>query len=211
MKTIKVIVADDHKLVANGLIALLQPIPTIEVVGTAANGLEVLQLLEKRSADVVLLDISMPEMDGLETTEQIKKRYPGVRVLVLTTNDEGSIIASLFERGADGYLLKNVSNQELIQGIETAHRGQRVLSVELSHKLIDGLQRDKNRVPRLTKRERQVLALIADECTLNDIAAQLSLSVNTVVTHKRNLFTKLATNTSVGLVRRAIQLGLLEA
>lgn len=211
MNTIKIIIADDHKILVDGLIAILQPLPHIEVVGRAANGKEVLNLLNKQIVDVVLLDLSMPVMDGLETTLQIKQKYPRVKVLILTTNDEGSIIASVFESGANGYLLKNISNQQLIQGIEDAAAGKKVISNELTDKLIEGLQQKNEEIPHLTRREQQVLHLIAEELTLNDIAEKLNISVHTVVTHKRSLFVKMQTNTSVGLVRKAIQLGFLKA
>jgi len=210
---IKVLLTDDHQILLDGIRAILEQDPELEVVGTAANGLQVLELLKKQSVDVLLLDLMMPIMDGLETTMHVKKKYPKVKVLMLTTNDEGSIITSIFKEGASGYLLKNASQQTLIQGIKDAYIGKKVLSPHLTAKMIESLnQKSKprqNRIPKITKSELEVVKLIAQEYTTQQIADTLFVSTNTVATHKRNLFVKMDVKNSVGMIRKASDWGLI--
>lgn len=210
---IKLILADDHQILLDGIKAILEQDPALEVVGTAANGLQVLELLKKNTIDVLLLDLMMPIMDGLETTLHVKKQYPDVKILLLTTNDEGSIITSIFKRGATGYLLKNASQEILIQGIKDAYLGKKVLSAHLTAKMIESLSEPaKNKtgsIPRITKRELEVIKLIAKEYTTQEIADELFVSTNTVATHKRNLFVKMDVKNSVGMIKKAVDWQLL--
>ena len=210
---IKILLADDHQILMDGLKAILEFDPELEVVGTAANGLQVLEFLKSQSADVLLLDLQMPVMDGLETTLQVKKQYPDIKILMLTTNDEGSIITSIFKRGATGYLLKNASKETLIQGIKDAYAGKKVLSPHLTAKMIESLaEKPKPRqgeIPKITKRELEVVKLIAKEYTTQQIADALFVSTNTVATHKRNLFVKMDVKNSVGMIKKAVDWGLL--
>lgn len=210
---IKVILADDHQILLDGIKAILVQDPELEVVGTACNGLQVLELLKKQSADVLLLDLMMPVMDGLETTMHVKKQFPKVNVLILTTNDEGSIITSIFKRGATGYLLKNASQDILIKGIKDAAIGKKVLSPHLTTKMIESLMEpskpQKGEIPKITKRELEVIKLIAKEYTTQQIADELFVSTNTVATHKRNLFVKMDIKNSVGMIRKASDWGLI--
>lgn len=210
---IKIILADDHQILLDGIRAILEQDPELEIVGTAANGLQVLELLKKQSADVLLLDLMMPIMDGLETTMHVKKKYPNVNILVLTTNDEGSIITSIFKRGATGYLLKNSSQAVLLQGIKDAYLGKTVLSPHLTTKMVESLSAKpkpkKGQIPKITKRELEVLKLISEEYTTNEIAKSLFVSTNTVATHKRNLFVKMDVKNSVGMIKKAVDWGML--
>ena len=204
---IKIILADDHQILLDGIRAILEQDAELEVVGTAANGLQVLELLKKQTADVLLLDLMMPIMDGLETTMHVKKQFPEVRILILTTNDEGSIITSIFQRGATGYLLKNANQETLIQGIKDAYIGKKVLSPHLTTKMIESLSEPNKPkagdIPRITKRELEVIKLIAQEYTTQEIADTLYVSTNTVATHKRNLFVKMEVKNSVGMIKKA--------
>ena len=127
MEKIRVLLADDHQILLDGLKAILSRDKTLSVVGTASNGLEVLEFLKTAPVDVLLLDLQMPVMDGMETAMHVKKSFPEVIIIMLTTNDEGSIITSLFKVGATGYLLKNASKESLIQGIKDAYAGKRSL------------------------------------------------------------------------------------
>lgn len=210
---IKIILADDHQILLDGIKAILEQDEALAVVGTAANGLQVLELLKTQTADVLLLDLMMPVMDGLETTMHVKKQYPTINILILTTNDEGSIITSIFKRGATGYLLKNASQDILIQGIKDAAIGKKVLSPHLTAKMIESLSEPnkpkKGDIPRITKRELEVIQLIAKEYTTQEIANALYVSTNTVATHKRNLFVKMDVKNSVGMIKKASDWGLL--
>lgn len=214
MEMIKVLLADDHQIMLDGLKAIIAKDRSLKVVGTACNGLEVLEYLKKEPVDVLLLDLQMPGMDGLETTLHVKKSFPNVKVVMLTTNDEGSIIMSLFKVGATGYLLKNASKEYLIQGIKDAHAGKRVLSSHLTEKMIESLTEEpkikEGTIPKITKREIEVIKLIAQEYTTQEIADTLFVSTNTVATHKRNLFVKMEVKNSVGMVKKALEWGLLE-
>ena len=213
MEKIKVLIADDHQIMLDGLKAILTKDRSLSVVGTANNGLEVLEFLKKEEVDVILLDLQMPIMDGLETTMHVKKSHPSVNIIMLTTNDEGSIITSLFKVGATGYLLKNTSKENLIQGIKDAYAGKKVISSHLTEKMIESLTEEskpkEGSVPMITKREIEVIKLIAQEYTTQEIADQLFVSTNTVATHKRNLFVKMDVKNSVGMIKKAVDWGLL--
>lgn len=213
MEKIKVLLADDHQIMLDGLRAIFANDESIEVVGTASNGMEVLEFLKNNPLDVLLLDLQMPVMDGLETTMHVKKSYPDVKVILLTTNDEGSIITSLFKVGATGYLLKNASKENLIQGIKDAYEGKKVLSAHLTEKMIESLNENpkvrEGEIPKITKREIEVVKLIAQEYTTQEIADALFVSTNTVATHKRNLFVKMDVKNSVGMIKKAVDWGLI--
>lgn len=214
MSKIKIFLTDDHQIMIDGLKSILLSEPNFEVVGEASNGIETLKKLETIQPDILLLDLIMPRMDGLETIKHITKRFPSIRVIMLTTNDEGSIITTLFKEGASGFLLKNSSKEELIDGVKKAYRGEKVISGVLTAKVLESLQKPKPKiksglVPRLTKREKDVLQRIAEEKTTKEIADELFISTNTVVSHRRNLLVKFDAKTSIGLVKKALELGLL--
>ena len=160
-----------------------------------------------------MLDLQMPQMDGLETTMHAKKAHPDLKILMLTTNDEGSIITSMFKNGATGYLLKNASQETLIQGIKDAFAGKKVLSPHLTAKMIESLsekpQPKPGDIPKITKRELEVVKLIAKQYTTQQIAEALFVSTNTVATHKRNLFVKMDVKNSVGMIKKAVDWGLI--
>ena len=210
---IKVLLADDHQILLDGIKAILEQDAQLEVVGTAANGLQVLEFLKNQSADVLLLDLMMPMMDGIETTIHVKKKYPELKILILTTNDEGSLITTIFQEGASGYLLKNASQATLVQGIKDAFAGKKVLSPHLTAKMIESLEKKneklKNGIPKITKRELEVVKLIAQEYTTQQIADKLFVSTNTIATHKRNLFVKMDVKNSVGMIKKASDWGLI--
>ncbi|MCT4623283.1 MAG: response regulator transcription factor [Schleiferiaceae bacterium] len=209
---INVLIADDHQIMLDGLKAILNKEPDLDVVGTAHNGIEVLDLLKSTKVDVLLLDIQMPEMDGIETIGHVASLYPKTKILMLTTNDEGSIITDLFSKGAMGYLLKNSAQETLIKGIKDAHQGHKVLSPHLTEKMLESLTRPKpssDETPQITNRELDVLKLIAKGLTTQQIADDLFVSTNTVATHKRNLFVKMEVNNSAGMIKKAMDWGLI--
>lgn len=210
---IRILLADDHVILLDGLKAILNSEADMEVVDTATNGVQVLEKLEKHAVDVLLLDLQMPVMDGYETINQVTKKYPDLRILVLTTTDEGSIITALFKAGAIGYLLKNASQETIISGIRDAFAGKKVISPHLTAKMLDSLSQKPRpgpgTIPKITRRELEVIKLIAREFTTQQIADELFVSTNTVATHKRNLFVKMDVKNSVGLIRKATEWGLL--
>lgn len=211
---IRLLLADDHQILLDGIRAILESDEELNVIGTASNGVEVLRFLEKEKVDVLLLDLQMPEMDGIETIEHVHAKYPAIKILMLTTTDEGSIITNIFKKGAIGYLLKNSSQDVLIQGIKDAYAGKKVLSPHLTAKMIESLSEKAptpaGGIPPITNRELDVLRLIAKEYTTQQIADELFVSTNTVATHKRNLFVKMDVKNSVGMIRKAVDWGLLK-
>lgn len=209
---IKIFITDDHQIMIDGLIAMFQDEADFKIVGSASNGIETLKKLESTDCNVLLLDLVMPRMDGIETTKHVVKRYPNIKILVLTTNDEGSIITTLFKYGVTGFLPKISSKEVLIESVRKAARGEKVLSGDLTAKMLESLQNPKKKiqkgVPKLTKREKDVLLLIMEEKTTQEIASQLFISANTVITHRRNLLVKFDVKNSVGLAKKALEMGL---
>ena len=209
---IKIFITDDHQIMLDGLKSILVCEPTFEIVGEALNGVETLKKLETITPDVLLMDLIMPRMDGLETTKHIRKRYPHIKIIILTTNDEGSIITSISKQGASGFLLKNTSSDVLINSIHQVYKGKKILSSDLTQKILHQLNTppspSKTKL-KLTKREKDVLKLIAKEKTTAEIASQLFISTHTVISHRRNLLVKFDVKTSVGLVKKALESGIL--
>lgn len=214
MKKIKILLADDHQILLDGLKSMLEEEDDFEIVGTANNGVEALQCLDNLEADVLVLDLYMPRMDGIEATAIANKKYPNLKILILTTNDEGSIITEILKNGASGYLLKNASQKELVRGIRLAKAGKTVLSDQVTAKMIESMQQEHSKskqpkIPKITNREKEVLEYIAQEYTAQEIANELFVSLNTIITHRRNLFVKLDVKNSVGLVRKSMEYGII--
>ncbi len=212
-KEIRIFLTDDHQIMIDGLKSILLSEPNFRVVGEACNGIETLKKLETIETDVLLVDLLMPRMDGLETTKLVLKRFPNIKIVMLTTNDEGSIITTLFKYGASGFLLKNSSREELVEGIKKAFEGKKVLSHALTTKMLESFQSPtpppSKAVPRLTKREKDVLKLIAEEKTTQEIADSLFISSHTVISHRRNLLVKFDAKSSIGIVKKALEMGVL--
>lgn len=211
---IRVLLADDHRMFLDGIGALLTDLPDITLMGTAANGGEVMAALASDPPDVLVLDINMPGLDGLETLNMMREKHPDVRVLVLSMHSELRFIEQAIEDGATGYILKNANKTELVDAVRTVARGEQYFSREVSNVLIDamrnpGKQQGYRQVD-LSKRELEVLRLIANECTSPEIAEQLFISEHTVKSHRKNLISKLGVKNIAGLVRFAIENDLLD-
>ena len=210
---IKLLIADDHQMFIDGIKALLKNEKDIKVVGEALNGEEVLSILVKEKADIVLLDINMPKMDGIETTREIRKRFPAVKVIILTMHNKNEFIAGLANEGAAGYVLKNTGKRELIDAIQSVHEGKTFFSKEVTETIMQNLYKkpseQKIESAQLTAREKDVLKLIAHEFSTKEIADKLFISTNTVETHRKNLMSKLNTKNIAGLVKFALQTGLI--
>ena len=194
---IKVVLADDHAIVREGTRELIQREPDLEVIGEASDGAEAVALAEKLAPDVVIMDISMPGVNGIEATRLIKKVRPTTAVLILTAYDSEQYIMAILEAGAAGYLLKSVRGQELIEAIRSVFAGESVLQPATTRRVIDQLisrtmHEEQSTGNPLTERETEVLKLAARGVSNKDIAEQLYLSTRTVQTHLSNIFKKLA-------------------
>jgi DNA-binding NarL/FixJ family response regulator len=200
---------DDHALVRAGIRALIDTIGGVEVVAEAGNGREALQQVEECAPDLVLLDLTMPEMSGFEVLEQLAQRYPQVRVIILTMHEAREYTNRALRLGAAGFISKSAAGNELKQGIESVMRGETYTSKEAPHEVIP---RDESRAQKLletlTPRQHEILVLIAEGQTTKEIARNLSISVKTVETHRAQLMERLDIRDVAGLVRFAIKTGL---
>jgi len=217
MKRIKVLVADDHTIVRQGLLALLNEQPDIEVVAEAEDGRDALKKCEKLAPDIVILDVGMPRLNGLEAARQIKKQNQAVKILMLTMHSDEEYIFETLRSGASGYLLKDAAATELITAIHSIYSGQSYLSPSVSHRVIENYIRrseppasdDSGSHKLLTEREREVLQLVAEGKTNREIADILNISIKTVDNHRTNLMNKLDIHDRAGLVRYAIRKGII--
>lgn len=204
---IRVLVVDDQQLMREGLVALLELLDDIEVVGDAGNGQDALARLAESPADVVLMDLRMPVMDGAEATRQISRRHPETAVLVLTTYDDDSSIASALQAGARGYLTKDAGRVEIAAAIRSAAAGQSTFDPAVSRRLVAALSRTepaRRELPDgLTEREGQILALIGRGLSNADIAAELFIGPATVKTHINNAFAKIGARNRADATRYA--------
>jgi DNA-binding NarL/FixJ family response regulator len=201
--------------VRDGICALLRLAGDIEVVGEAANGREALEMAKKLMPDVVLMDIAMPNMDGLEATRRIRKEFPKVKVLVLTQYDDKEYVFPVIEAGASGFLSKTAASSELVSGIRSVYRGDSFLSPSAARILVEDYQQEasirKEQDPykQLTDREREILKLLAEGYTTRKIADMLVISVKTVEGHKTNLMSKLDIHNRTDLVKYALRKGII--
>ena len=215
MQKIKVLVVDDHTIVRDGICALLALATDIEVVGEAANGMEALEKVRQLTPDVVLMDIAMPIMDGLEATRRIHKESPKTKVLVLTQYDEKDYILSIIEVGAQGFITKMSASSELAAGIRAVHRGDSFLSPTAARFLVEGYQQGNgiggrnDPYEQLTNREREIFKLLVEGHTTQEIADVLVISPKTVEGHKTNLMAKLDIHSRTDLVKYALRKGII--
>lgn len=201
---IKAYIVDDHAVVIEGIYSLLQKEKDIEMAGYASNAANCLQYFSNHTADVILMDISLPDMNGVDLCKLIKKNYPGIMVLALSTFNQGTYIRKMMESGASGYLLKNAGRQEIIEAIKVVVKGKTYLSFDAGQALKSGTEQ-LNSIPPLTKREKEVLAAVAEGLTNMQIAEKLFISVDTVESHRKNLHAKLNVKNTAMLVRFALE------
>ena len=203
MSPIRLLIVDDHPVVRDGLRGMVAAEPDLEVVGEAGNGLEALALVPRVRPDVALVDLRMPELDGVATIRALRERHPEVRVLVLTTFDGERDVVSAIEAGATGYLLKDAPRAELFRAVRAAARGESVLAPEVATRLV-GQLRAPSAAP-LTQRELQVLELVARGATNREAAARLHVSEATVKTHLVHAFGKLGVSDRTAAVTAALE------
>jgi two-component system response regulator NreC len=215
MAKIRVLVTDDHAIVRDGICALLALTGDIEAVGVAANGREALEMVRELTPDVVLMDIAMPIMGGVEATRRIRKEFPKVKVLVLTQYDDKAYVFPVIEAGASGFISKTAVSSELAAGIRSVYRGDSFLSPSVARFLVEDYQQvasmKENQDPygQLTNREREILKLVAEGNTTQEIAAMLVLSPKTVERHKTNLMAKLDIHNRTELIKYALRKGII--
>jgi DNA-binding NarL/FixJ family response regulator len=211
---LRVVLADDHALVRAGIRSLLERMPGVEVVGEADNGIEALASIESNQPDVVLIDIAMRGLNGLEVASRVAKTWPQVRVIILSMHADEEYVAQALRAGAVGYLLKDSATAELDLALEAARRGETYLSPSISRAVIRGyLSRspgeEQKAASPLTPRQREILTLVADGKSTKEIAQLLELSAKTVETHRAQLMERLNIHDVAGLVKYALQAGLI--
>lgn len=202
---IRVFIVDDHPVVIEGIHSLLQNEKGIEWAGQAMNAQSCLGFFVNNTADVVLMDISMPGMEGVELCAVIKEKYPGIMVLGLSTFNQGLYIKKMMENGASGYILKNSSREELITAIHTVYEGGIYFSGEAGQALQEYQKSSLQELPALTSREKEILELIAQGYTNPQIAEKIFLSSFTVDSHRKNLLAKLNVKNTASLIRLAVE------
>jgi two-component system response regulator NreC len=216
VKPTRVVVVDDHTLIRQGMVGLLDRQADIEVVGEAGNGRDGIELVERLRPDVVLMDVAMPGISGLDATRELKSRLPDVPVIMLTIHDRDDYIFEALRAGAVGYVLKGADVQDLLAAVRSARRGEVFLQPDAIKSLVaDFLRRgdvgeDRQRLDGLSDREREILRLIAQGQTTPEIAASLGLSPHTIGSHRERIMTKLDLHSKTALVKYAIARGLID-
>ncbi|MFN3477646.1 MAG: response regulator [Candidatus Methylomirabilales bacterium] len=214
MKRIRILLADDHAIVRAGLRLLLESQPDMEVVGEAADGRETIRKVRELRPDVVVMDIAMPDLTGLEATRRIKEEDPQIQILALTMHEDERYFFQMVHAGASGYVVKGAPPADLLAAIRSVSQGQAYLDPSLAKKLLgeylSRAKEGKEAYDDLTDREREVLRLIAEGKTSKEIAELLSLSVHTVERHRQNIMGKLRLHNRAELIRYAIRKGLID-
>jgi len=206
---INVFIIDDHKMVIEGLELLLKDTETIKVVGTATSGEEGIQKLPKVNPDVLLLDINMPGINGIDTCKVLLKELPNLKVIAISMHKESSLIKMMLSNGAKGYVLKNAGQEEVVKAIKTVYNGKMYLDATVNEIVVNSVANKSTKkespFPSISRREKEVLQLILDEYTTQEIADKLIISFGTVETHRRNMLNKLGAKNTAGLVRIALE------
>lgn len=212
---IRVLVADDHAIIREGLCIMLGNQPDIEVVGKAANGREAIRLVDKYEPDVAVMDISMPELNGIEAIQQMLPRHPHMQVVVLSIHETKPYVFRALKAGAKGYLIKETAGLEVVEAVHAVYRGERYLSQRIADLLLDASLKkleswtEVSPLDRLSPREREILQLVAEGKTSQQIAERLSISSKTVDTYRSRLMHKIGVEDMAGLVKFAIQHGVI--
>lgn len=201
MYKIKVLVVDDHPMVLEGMRSMLSQISFVELTGVAADAFEAIEKIKQHPPQIVLTDINMPEVSGIELTEKIKKEFPKVKVVAMSTFRERSYISQMIKNGASGYLIKSASREEIEEALLSVHEGKLYMNLDVSMAGID--IQDMANVPVLSRREAEVLQLISDGLTNPQIAEKLFISLHTVDSHRKNLLTKFGVNNTASLIKMA--------
>lgn len=212
---VSIVVADDHKIVREGLIRLLEVRQDFTVVGEASDGEEAVALVMEKQPDVVLMDINMPKLSGIDATRQLEKAGCRSKILVLSMHENRAYVEEVLRAGASGYVVKNSASKDVYAAIDAVHSGASYLSPAITQQIVDAIARPEDsgepRISMLTEREREVLELITEGLSSKEIASDLGVSLRTIDSHRSNLMEKLDIHKVSGLVRFAIRAGLIEA
>lgn len=206
IRKIEVVIVDDHPVVVDGLRFLLKEADDIEIKATFNDGLSFMAFIEKNKADVVLLDVTLPDISGIEICGRIKSFDKKIKVVGLSNHDEHSIIAQMLKSGANGYLLKSASAPEVLEAIKEVYNNDVYFSTKVQQVMLRSYHDKQGSIPMLTRRENEILVLISDGRTTNEIAEALFISPSTVETHRKNLIQKFEVNNVAALIKKAIQL-----
>lgn len=207
MDKIKILVTDDHPMVLEGMRGILTQISFVDLVGLASNAYEAMEMIKQHSPDILITDINMPEISGIELTAKVKLEFPVVKVIAMSTFNERSYISQMIAQGAMGYLVKSASKEEIEEAILTVYEGRLFMSLDINISKSD--QQQAKKLPLLTSREKEVLVMIAEGLTSPQIAGKLFLSPHTVDSHRKNLLTKFEVNNTAGLIKVAARHGLI--
>ena len=213
----KILIADDHAMFADGISSILNAEKNIEVIGQCLDGPSVLDFLGKSHADILLLDVNLPGMSGIDVCKEVVQKYSKTKVIAISMFNEESFVTEILNNGAKGYVLKNTGREELLKAIETVQSGKSYFSDDVTETIMKGLMNQrkgskevKKDVPKISKREKEVLDLIVKEHTTQEIAKKLFISLKTVESHRSNLLAKMNARNTAGLVRIAMEHKLLD-
>lgn len=214
---IRILIADDHAMFADGILSILKEEQDINVVGTVLEGPSVLDFLEKNEIDLLLLDVNLPKMNGIEVCKKVNANFKKVKILAISMFNEESYVSEILNHGASGYILKNTGRSDLLKAIRTIMDGETYFSDEVTETMMKSLMKNRkaskstsNFLPKISRREREVLNLIVQEFTTQEIANQLFISLKTVESHRSNLLAKLNARNTAGLVRIAMENNLIQ-
>lgn len=199
---IRVFIIDDHQMILEGIHSLLLEEKDIEWMGSAKLPGDLMAFLKMKQPDVLLMDINLPQKSGLDLCKEVKEKYPGIRIIGLSTSDQASVIRKMQENGASGFLLKDASKQEILTALREVNRGKEYVSFSVSEALKKSMPNDQ--VPVLTKREKQILELIAEGLTNHEIADRLFLNSTTIDSHRKNMLTKFKVKNTAALIKLAM-------
>jgi two-component system, NarL family, response regulator LiaR len=211
MTSLRILIVDDHTIARQGLRAVMRVLPDMELAGEARNGHEAIAAVAELQPDVVLMDLMMPDMDGVAAIAAIKRRWPQIPIIALTTFSDADLVVGAVQAGADGYLLKDVEVQELAAAIQAVHAGQPYLHPQATRHLLEATTQPTQSIERLTKREQEVLALLARGDTNRQIPDALSIAEKTVSVHVSNLLSKLGLASRTQAALFATRVGLVGA
>jgi len=203
MEKINILIVDDHPMVLEGLRSLLSGIGYLQIAGIATNAFEAIDVIKNTAVQVAIVDINLPDINGIELTKKIKTEYPAIKVLAMSTFKERSYISQMIQNGASGYLVKSASKEEIEEAILTAYEGRLYLSMDIN--TVDIAKQLSTQLPAISTREKEVLSLIADGLTNQQIAAQLFISLHTVESHRKNLLIKFEANNTATLIKLAVK------
>jgi DNA-binding NarL/FixJ family response regulator len=205
---ISVFIVDDHPIVIEGLRSVIERLEGHRIAGTASNAIDAVNCLKNLQVDVLLLDINLPDINGIDLCKKVRSEFPSIKVLGISTFSDRSYISRMIHNGAHGYLIKSASREEIAEAIASVMAGKLYMSLDMEHFLRPATVVGTDRLPKLTKREKEILQHIAEGLTNGQIAAKLFISPSTVDTHRKNMLTKLEVNNTAALIRLAVENGL---